>query len=158
MAGYKTGKFPTREELERFVIAEWKKRRLTLIEIGKQAGVSWQLVKLILKAWGVYETRRWGRRREHMLYMNQLSVTKRAKTLTRRCPPNALPLIKQLDSIMHKECLGAYKTISKRSGISSSTISKWRLHNIDPRLHQFRDLLQAIGYDLKIVQMEDQDV
>lgn len=157
MAWHKTGRFKTRKDLELFVVSRWreKERRYTLVEIGKQAGISWQLCKIILRAHGIYETRKWRHRREHMLMMSQRSVSARARMLTRRCPPNALPLIKQFDAIMHKECLGAIRAIAKRAGVANSAISKWRLHNIDPRLHQFRDVLQAIGYDLKIVEREE---
>ena len=63
------------------------------------------------------------------------------------------PLVKQLLYIVDEQGLAIAK-VADRSGVSFQTILRWQNSNI-PNLYNFRAVLQSIGYDLKIIKIED---
>jgi hypothetical protein len=65
------------------------------------------------------------------------------------------PLVRKLFEIMGDRRIGC-NTVGHRAGYESSTIRQWRRGRSGPQLFAFRDVLETIGYELKIVKQGEE--
>lgn len=72
--------------------------------------------------------------------------------MTLRRPPH--PFVRLILSKMRDDHL-TYAALGKLSGLTPSTIHHW--NKVQPRLHNIEAVLNALGYRLKIVPIEEED-
>ena len=66
------------------------------------------------------------------------------------------PLVARMCELM-KENAGMIGEICRRAGVSHSAVQRWRHMGRDPKLSYLRAMLNAMGYDLKIVEKRGSD-
>lgn len=65
-------------------------------------------------------------------------------------PPHAHPLIRQMVQIANRD-MTTMREIGERAGLRAETVSNWR-YRASPRLADFEAALNALGYELRIVE------
>ena len=65
---------------------------------------------------------------------------------------NTPPLVAMLQELVPR---GGMKKVADRAGIVDITMRNWFYHGTDPRLSLFEATLNAVGYRLEIVPMEE---
>lgn len=64
------------------------------------------------------------------------------------------PFIYWIWTEMNKQC-ASQEDIAKRSGVSSSTMRKWRLGVRSPRVMELEAVINALGYQLAVRRKKD---
>lgn len=66
------------------------------------------------------------------------------------------PLIHEL-SVLLEDHAGFIADICKRAGVCRSTVQRWMHEGKDPKLSYFKAMVNAMGYELLIVEKENDD-
>ena len=66
------------------------------------------------------------------------------------------PLIHEL-SVLLEDHAGFIADICKRAGVCRSTVQRWMHEGKDPKLSYFKAMVSAMGYELLIVEKENDD-